>query len=133
MTTILVLDDDEIFTHLLETILKLEGYQPVVLAEPAELVNAVRQLNPALALLDVRFRDQRTFGVVRDLRADSDLPTVPILMTSGIDYRQESLEAGAEAFLLKPFAPKELISAIKSLIRRQDIDNGKTEEEQPNQ
>ena len=130
MDTILVLDDDEVFTQLLETILKLEGYRPVVLAEPAELVNIVRQLNPALALLDVRFRDQKTFDVVQDLRADSTLPTMPVLMTSGIDYRQESLAAGADAFLLKPFAPKELLSAIKSLIYRQDIEyNGKKKED----
>ena len=60
--------------------------------------------------------------MLRELRADETLKTMPVVMTSGMDRSDECLAAGADAFLLKPFRPSEVLTVIADLIDRQDID-----------
>jgi DNA-binding response OmpR family regulator len=125
VSAILVLDDDAVFNQLLETVFQLEGYQTVLVPSPAECVTMVRELRPALVLIDVHYFTERTFDLVRELRTDETLRTTPVLMTSGMDHHDESLAAGADAFLLKPFLPSELMRIIERLINRQDTgENG---------
>jgi DNA-binding response OmpR family regulator len=120
VNAILVLDDDTVFTELLQTVFQLEGYETVLVPSPAECVAMVRDIRPALVLVDVHYSRERTFDLVRELRTDETLCTTPVLMTSGMDYHNESLAAGADAFLLKPFLPSELMGIIERLINRQD-------------
>ena len=120
--TILVLDDDKVFTELLKTVFELEGYQAVIVSGADDLVPTVREAGPALVLMDVHLAQTDTFDVVRELRADEALQTVPVVMTSGIDHRHESLDAGANAFLAKPFRPPELLALIAGLVEGQDQD-----------
>jgi DNA-binding response OmpR family regulator len=114
--TILVLDDDTAFTELLKTVFELEGYQAVTVSAADDLLPAVREAGPALVLMDVHIAQANTFGVVRELRSDESLLTLPVVMTSGTDYRQESLDVGANAFLAKPFRPPELLALIAGLV-----------------
>jgi DNA-binding response OmpR family regulator len=120
LNAILVLDDDVVFTELLQTVFQLEGYETVLVPSPAECAAMVRDLQPAVVLVDVHYWKERTFDLVRGLRADKTLCATPVLMTSGMDYHDESLAAGADAFLLKPFLPSDLIRLIERLIDRQD-------------
>ena len=122
MDTILVLDDDRTFTGLLKTVFEMEGYRAVVLSRPDDVIPTAREISPALVLMDVHAGEGDTLGIVQALRADTAAKTVPVLMTSGMDRRAECLEAGADAFILKPFRPVELLAVVKKTLGSRDAD-----------
>ena len=122
MNTVLVVDDDRVFSKLLRTVLELEGYRVVIVPRRDDVVPAVRQARPSLVLMDVHVSRGDTLGVLRELRADETLKTTPVVMTSGMDCSAECLVACADAFLLKPFRPSEALTVIADLINRQDVD-----------
>jgi len=116
MESIVVVDDDRIFRELLQTILKMEGYRTVVSTKPEDVVPTVREAEPVLVLMDVHIHNQDTLGALRQLKADETLRDIPVVMTSGMDRADECLDAGANAFVLKPFRPSEMMEKITNLI-----------------
>jgi DNA-binding response OmpR family regulator len=116
MATICVVDDDKVFRELLTTILDLEGYQSVVLSEPETVVPTVRQVKPSLILMDVHISHGDTLPILKEIKADETLKTVPVVMTSGMDRSDECLAAGADKFILKPFRPAEMLAVIADLV-----------------
>lgn len=119
MNTVVVVDDDPTFCGLLKTVLELEGYQVALVPRSDDVVPTVRRVRPALVLMDVHAGHVDTLGVLRELRSDEALRTVPVVMTSGMDHSAECEAAGAEAFILKPFRPAELLAIIADLVGRQ--------------
>ena len=113
---IIVVDDDQVFSGLLKTVLELEGYQVTVVPWPADVLPAVRQLIPVLVLMDVHTGRGDTLGILREIRADAALDGLLVVMTSGMDRSAECLAAGANEFVLKPFSPSELLAKIADLI-----------------
>lgn len=126
MDTIVVLDDDRTFTGLLKTVFEMEGYRVVVLSWPGDTLATAREERPSLVLMDVHAGEGDTLGIIRALREDEATKSVPIMMTSGMDRRDECLEAGADAFILKPFRPGDLLAAVEKLLseRSTDADSG---------
>jgi len=125
VNTILVVDDDKTFRGLLKTVLELEGYQTVIVSHLDDVMPGARRARPMLTLMDVHVSHGDSLGVLRELRADEALKAMPVVMTSGMDLSAECLAAGADAFLLKPFRPSELLTMIEDLIHvevRQDTD-----------
>ena len=120
MNKIFVMDDDRLFTELLRTVFELDGYEAVIIANPDDLLPTVREAMPAVILLDVHLSTMDTFDLVREIRADETLQSIPVVMTSGMDLRVESLDAGANTFLAKPFRPPELLDLVASLVAPQD-------------
>lgn len=120
MHTIVVVDDDQVFGGLLKTVLEFEGYQVVIVPWPDEVLSTVRQVMPVLVLMDVHTGRGDTLGVLRELRADERLNSLLVVMTSGMDRSAECLAAGADAFVLKPFSPSELLAKVADLIAGQD-------------
>jgi len=116
MNTVVVVDDDEVFSGLLKTVLELENYQVVVVPWPDDVVPAVRQVMPMLLLMDVHTGRGDTLGILRELRADETLKGVSVVMTSGMDRSAECLAAGADDFILKPFSPSELLAKVADLM-----------------
>jgi len=122
MNTVVVVDDDQVFSGLLKTVLELEGYQVIVVPWPDDVVPTVRQVMPVLVLMDVHTGRGDTLGVLRELRTDEASNNVLVVMTSGMDRSAECLAAGADDFILKPFSPSELLTKIADLIARSDSD-----------
>jgi chemosensory pili system protein ChpA (sensor histidine kinase/response regulator) len=120
METIVVIDDDRVFRELLTTVLSLEGYRAVVRTTPEEVVPTVQEEKPALILMDVHIHRQDTLDTLRELKGDEALRNVPIIMTSGMDHAQECMSAGADAFVLKPFRPSEMLDKIVELIQSRE-------------
>jgi CheY-like chemotaxis protein len=120
MHTIVVVDDDQVFSRLLKTVLEFEGYQVVIVPWPDEVLSTVCQVMPVLVLMDVHTGRGDTLGVLRELRADETLNSLLVVMTSGMDRSAECLAAGADAFVLKPFSPSELLAKVADLIAGQD-------------
>ena len=124
MKTIVVVDDDEVFGRLMSTVLDLEGYRPVVVGAVEDVVPTVREEGPALVLMDFHIHDQDTLGVLRELKNDEALMDTPLILTSGSDRSVRVLEAGADAFIAKPFRPSELLSEIRRLIASSERERG---------
>lgn len=121
MNTILVVDDDKVFTTLLKTVFELEGYQAVVVNSQEDVVPTALQVKPALVMMDVHVSQGDTLGVLRELRADETLKAIPVVMTSGMDRSAECLTAGADLFMLKPFRPSELMTRVADLIQETGV------------
>ncbi|HET90582.1 MAG TPA: response regulator [Chloroflexi bacterium] len=122
METLVVVDDDPIFCGLLKTVLEFEDYHVIVEPNPDIVLSKVREVNPVLLLMDVHSEKGDTLDVLRELRADESLPGLRVVMTSGMDRSAECQQAGADAFLLKPFRPDELVGLIADLVAKSQDD-----------
>jgi CheY-like chemotaxis protein len=116
MTTILIADDDRTTVRLLQTLLELDGFQVCAVTRGAEVPAAISERQPDLLLVDYRLADMDGLEVIRRVRAAPDSERLPIVMASGMDVRHEAKEAGASAFLVKPFEPDVLAVLFQSLI-----------------
>lgn len=102
---ILVIDDDSMTRSLLEKLLRMEKYDTVSVGRisNSNIVSLIDQESPQIIILDCHLGSEDTLKYVPIIREHCSNPSLPILMTSGIDRSQESLEAGADDFILKPF------------------------------
>ena len=121
LPTILVVDDEPSLRDALSYTLRKEGYRVEVAATGAEAIQSVRRLQPQAVVLDVMLPGIDGLQVCRTLRSES---TVPILLLSAkgeeID-RIVGLEVGADDYLAKPFAMRELLARIRAMLRRVDM------------
>lgn len=117
---LLVVDDDPHITELLRRILAYEGYSVATATSGDEALARTLERPPNLIILDILMPGLDGLEVTRRLRAAGD--NVPVLMLTGrdaISNRVEGFEAGADDYLIKPFAPEELLVRMKALLRRQ--------------
>jgi two-component system response regulator MprA len=114
---VLVADDDKDILQLLRLRLELLGYGVVQAANGVEALELAREQNPALAILDVMMPGLDGLEVTRQLRAgNSRIPI--ILLTARIQESDVSagLDAGADAYLGKPFDAMDLRSKVEELV-----------------
>ena len=116
---VLVVDDDPPLRRMLERTLAAEGFEVTVAADGAAALIAAERSAPDVIVLDVAMPALDGLAVCRRLRSKG-LPT-PILMLTARDAvpdRVAGLEAGADDYLVKPFAVQELIARLRALTRR---------------
>src|SRR3989442_5927622 len=116
---ILLVDDDPRITDLLRRVLAYEGYSIAIAASGNEALHRNLERPPDLIVLDIMLPGLDGLEVAQRLRAAGD--PVPILMLTARDLvadRVQGLETGADDYLVKPFAPEELVARVKALLRR---------------
>jgi two-component system response regulator MprA len=116
---VLVVDDDPPLRRMLARTLAAEGFDVTVAPDGGAALVATERSAPDVIVLDVAMPGLDGLAVCRRLRSKG-LPT-PILMLTARDAvsdRVAGLEAGADDYLVKPFAVQELIARIRALIRR---------------
>src|SRR5262249_2103138 len=116
---ILVVDDDPHITDLVRRILAYEGYSLAVAATGDEALARTLERPPDLIVLDIMLPGVDGLEVTRRLRAAGD--NVPILLLTAKDAisdRVEGLHTGADDYVIKPFAPEELLARVEALLRR---------------
>ena len=117
---ILVVDDDALFREFATTILRRAGYRAIEAATGEEALDVAGRERPEVVVLDVRLPGISGHEVCQKLRADKDGP--PVLYVSGERIeaydRVAGLLVGADDYLVKPFAPDELLARVHALIRR---------------
>ncbi|MEU7825503.1 response regulator transcription factor [Catellatospora sp. NPDC049133] len=116
---LLVADDDASVRQALDRALRLEGYTVHLAADGAEALAKTLELQPDLLLLDVMMPVLDGLNVCRRLRAAAD--RTPVLMLTARDAvadRVAGLDAGADDYLVKPFALQELLARVRALLRR---------------
>jgi two-component system response regulator MprA len=117
MTTILIADDDRKITDMLRRTLSYEGYRVVTANDGAEALAVAEAERPDAVVLDWLMPGLDGIEVARRLGVGGP----PVLMLSArdaVEDRVEGLESGAEDYLVKPFAPAELLARLRVLLRR---------------
>jgi DNA-binding response OmpR family regulator len=115
MPKVLLAEDDFTMVSLLKTLLGMEGFQvTTLLDQKGDLFENIRMEKPDVLLLDVYLGELNGLDILRQLRRTPDLKTIKVVMTSGIDKSVECMAAGANAFLLKPFMPDELMNKLRN-------------------
>jgi two-component system, OmpR family, alkaline phosphatase synthesis response regulator PhoP len=119
--TILIADDEPNIVISLEFLLKREGYEVVVAHDGMQALEQIRARRPDLAILDVMMPQRNGFEVCQDLRQDPEFKDLRIMMLTakGRDTEvSKGLALGADVYMTKPFATRELIAKVKALIDR---------------
>jgi CheY-like chemotaxis protein len=105
-------EDDLTMITLLKTLLSMEGYQVVALAVDEDVVEAVRKDRPDILLMDVHLPNANGLDVLDQLRRDEQTRDLKIVMSSGLNLELECQRHGADAFLMKPYMPDDLLSLL---------------------
>lgn len=120
-TKILIADDEPNIVISLEFLLKREGYEVVVAHDGVQALAQVRAERPDLAILDVMMPNRNGFEVCQDLRQDPEFKTLRIMMLTakGRDTEvSKGLALGADVYMTKPFATRDLLAKVKTLLER---------------
>lgn len=113
MAKVLLAEDDVTMLGLLTTLLGMEGFEVAELRpDDPDVESAVRRERPDVLLLDLQLPRQNGLDVLRALRADPATRTLRVIVASGSSREAEALAAGADAFLLKPYLPDDLIRLL---------------------
>jgi two-component system response regulator MprA len=116
---ILVVDDDLAVCRSIDRALRLEGYDVDTVASGGEALEAVASNSPDALVLDLQLPDLDGLAVCRRIReAGDDIPILMLTARHGIDDRVQGLDAGADDYLVKPFALEELLARLRALLRR---------------
>lgn len=119
MSKILVVDDDQGTTRLLENILSREGYDVITLNDGIDALSVATANEPNLILLDMMMPSPDGLEVYKNLRAESQFTDVPIVFFTSVNdiaRKVAALESGASDYIIKPVHPQELKLRIKALI-----------------
>ena len=117
--TVLVVDDDAAIRRMLERTLAAEGYDVTGASGGAAALVAVERSAPDLLVLDVRLPDLDGLAVCRRLRSKGlSLSVLMLTARDAVSDRVEGLDAGADDYLVKPFAAEELVARVRALLRR---------------
>jgi two-component system, OmpR family, response regulator MprA len=122
---ILVVDDDLAVCRSIDRALRLEGYEVDTVASGGEALEAVASNSPDALVLDLQLPDLDGLSVCRRIReAGDDIPILMLTARHGIDDRVQGLDAGADDYLVKPFALEELLARLRALLRRRFENEG---------
>jgi two-component system response regulator MprA len=122
MATVLVVDDDPKLQRMLQRTLAYEGFQVRSATNGYEALAQVQAQRPDVMVLDWLMPGLDGLGVLERLRTAGD-KTLILMLTArdAVESRVEGLESGADDYLVKPFAPAELLARIHALLRRPDV------------
>ena len=118
MPTILIADDDHKITEMLRRTLSYEGYSVLTAADGQEALALAQAQRPDLVILDWMMPKLDGVEVARRLRAADGMPILMLTARDAVEDRVEGLDGGADDYLVKPFAPIELLARVRSLLRR---------------
>ena len=116
---ILIADDDQNIVISLEFLMQREGFEVITAYDGEQALNLIGQEHPDLVLLDVMMPGKTGFEVCQTLRADPDFDATRILILTGRNRetdRAKGLAVGADAYMTKPFSPRDLVSSVRTLL-----------------
>jgi two-component system response regulator MprA len=115
---ILVVEDDARLAATLERVLAAEGHEVERVGDGLEALKRARERPFDLVVLDIMLPSLDGVGVCRRLRATAQVPVLMLTALAGTDERVRGLDAGADDYLVKPFAYEELLARVRALLRR---------------
>jgi PAS domain S-box-containing protein len=124
---ILVVDDNPPLRFALGRTLRQHRFDVIEAGDGATALELAASAQPDLILLDVKVPDITGFDVARELKLNELTRTIPILQISASfvqEHRVDGLAAGADAYLVEPVEPGELVANIRALLRMRDAEAG---------
>jgi DNA-binding response OmpR family regulator len=119
---LLVVEDEAAIRDALSYALEKEGFRVELVASAKTALERARAEAPDLLLLDLMLPDGSGVDVCRELRAESDIPIIMLTARSTEVDRVLGLEIGADDYVVKPFSIAELVSRVRALLRRRQLD-----------
>jgi two-component system response regulator MprA len=122
---VLVAEDDRAVRESIERALRFEGHDVITASDGGEALDAVTTHSPDAIVMDVMMPVMDGLDVTRELRARGD--RTPILVLTArhkVSDRVAGLDAGADDYLIKPYALEELLARLRALLRRTPPDGG---------
>src|SRR5438128_2705373 len=120
MPTILVADDDRTLTDMLRRTLAYEGYDVLTAADGREALAQAQAHHPDLVVLDWLMPGLDGLTVALRLRAGDGPLILMLTARDAVEDRVAGLDSGADDYLVKPFAPAELLARVRALLRRSE-------------
>jgi len=118
-TRVLVVDDDPALRRTVERVLRLADYEVALAEGGREALDTLASEEFALVVLDVAMPPPDGLEVLRRLRAGGDVtPVLMLTARAAVPDRVDGLEAGADDYLVKPFAVEDLLARVRALLRR---------------
>ena len=121
MAKILIAEDERDIRDLVAFTLRFAGHEVFAASNGEEAVEMAPKVNPDLILMDVRMPRMTGYEACKAMKANPDLKDIPVVFLSAKGQeseRQQGIEAGAEEYLLKPFAPDQLSLQIKAILAK---------------
>jgi len=119
MAKILIAEDERDIRDLIAFTLRFAGHEVFVATNGEEAVEMAPQVSPDLVIMDVRMPRMTGYEACKTMKADPDLKDIPVVFLTARGQEseiQQGLEAGAEEYLLKPFAPDQLTNRVKAIL-----------------
>ena len=118
LSRVLVVEDDRKISELLLNYLRAEGYDATPVYDGRDAVQQIAQRTPDVVVLDWMLPGLDGIGVCKAVRAFSDVPI--LMLTARVDEldRLLGLDTGADDYVCKPFAPRELVARVRAQLRR---------------
>ncbi|MDX1478133.1 MAG: response regulator transcription factor [Saprospiraceae bacterium] len=122
MARILYVEDDETLSYITKDHLELKGYEVVHFAKGKEALEAFKEHEFDLCILDVMLPEMDGFALAREIRKrDVQVPILFLTAKSLKEDRIEGLQLGADDYITKPFSMEELLLRIQVFLRRRNI------------
>ena len=122
---VLLIDDDEDVRHMTRVSLGFEGFDVAEAADGTSGIEAARAVRPDAIVLDVMMPGRDGIDVLRELRADAVLGDVPVvILTAKAGSEHEGWDAGATAYLTKPFTGTALAATLRKMLDGADMRPG---------
>lgn len=118
MATILVVEDDQHVSDMIQLTLEREGYRVLKAFDGQKGLDLARAQRPDLVVLDLMLPVMDGFSVCRALRQTQQTPILILTARSDEVDKVLGLELGADDYLTKPFSPRELVARIRAILRR---------------
>lgn len=121
MAKILAAEDERDIRDLIAFTLRFAGHEVTTATNGEEAVSMAEQVRPDLILLDVRMPRMNGYDACRAIKANPNLKDVPVVFLSAKGQESEvqaGLQAGAEEYILKPFAPDQLIERVRQILAK---------------
>jgi len=119
MAKILIAEDERDIRELITFTLRYAGHEVTQAANGEEALALAKQTIPELILMDVRMPKMTGYEACRHMKADDTLKNVPVIFLSAKGQETEiqtGLEVGASDYILKPFAPDQLIKRVSEIL-----------------
>ena len=120
MPKILIVDDDFTITELMKALVSMEGHEPTTVNDSQQAMEVANSVNPDLITLDLMMPGLTGFELCELLHNDPKFSNIPIVIVSARDdaeSREKAIEAGASAYITKPFGVDEFVGKIKELTK----------------
>ena len=125
---VVIIDDEEQIRSLVKSYLSSEGFDIIEAGSAEEGLEAIRQHDPEVVVLDVRLPGMDGFQALTEIRRTSDVYVIMLTARTEEVDRVVGLSMGADDYVPKPFSPRELVARIKAVLRRSRSDERTTDD-----